>query len=127
MKEITKLLKKLSSAIYDEKGYVEHKTYVSREKWSILRVPSNSKKLGARKNLASQHIEIFEEGAINPSYVIPLSALEDGNIAFTKCKECGNLAIFNDVPNVTFHIVQCIEKPPFHNYVVKNLSELERL
>ena len=119
MKDITRLLKKFSSVVYGEKGYVEHKTKVFREKWSVLRIPTKHKKLCVVKNLPYGKIEIYEETANDPSYTIPLVILEEGHITFTKCKECGNLAIYSDNPNAEIKMVQCIEKPPYHRYILE--------
>ena len=119
MKDITRLLKKFSSVVYGEKGYVEHKTRVIRQKWSVLKIPTKQKNLVAVRKIASRTIEIFEEFAIHPSYTIPHDFLEDSYITFTKCRECGNLAIYSDNPNAEIKMVQCIEKPPYHRYILE--------
>ena len=86
---------------------------------AFLRIPTKHKKLCVVKNLPYGKIEIYEETANDPSYTIPLVILEEGYITFTKCRECGNLAIYSDNPNAEIKMVQCIEKPPYHRYILE--------
>ena len=125
MKDVTRLMKQIGLAIYGEKGYVEHKTEVVRTRWILLHF--GHKILGAKENPLNRTIEVFEKGAIKPTYIIPRSFLVNDLIGFTKCKECGNLAIFDKNPVVTCHRVSCIEPPTFHEYIVEDLNKIEEI
>jgi len=126
MKKITKLLKQVGLVGYGKKGYTEQITQIERTHWTLLRL--GYKTLGARRNPITQNIEIFEEGAIDPTYVIPRRFYVDAEaIGFTKCKVCGNLAVFNKNKRAMRHRVRCIQEPLFHEYVVDDLNLIKEL
>lgn len=125
MKTITRLLKQVGLCVYGGKGHVEHKTQVVKTRWALLDMGAT--KLAARNNPKTRCIEIFEEFSLEPIMTIPFYFTLGDDVGFTKCKVCGNIAVFDKSPDATQHKVLCIQKPPFHEYLVDDLNKIEEM
>jgi hypothetical protein len=122
MKESTKMLKNLGNYLSNQQGRIKYKTEIIKTCWTFWELDDWS--LAMKYNYRSQHYEIFKIGnpSSSPTFIISKNIVETGNIKFTRCEECGNLAVYNDVDSEVC-LATCIEPPVFHQYSLKKLKE----
>jgi len=125
VKPISRLLRDLGKFLYSEEGKIHHKTVTTKIEWTVLELTRSP--LGARMNKNTRCIEIFREAECEPSFVIPTSASMEERVVFTHCQVCGQVAFFCWNPEMEEFEIQCIEKPPHHQYVLSKRQIQEEM